>query len=259
MRGLPGLATESLGRFYLHLDTVGSTNDYLKENAHLLPHGAAVTASRQTMGKGRMGKTWNGERDRGLALSVLLHHWKPQELSLLPLLAGIAVCRGIRRLCGAQCGVKWSNDILLEDRKLCGILCESQIQPSGDGFAVVGMGVNLLQTGEEFSRLGLVYATSLFLATKKSYAAADAAAAILNQLEPLLEQFSASGFAPLRAEYRSLCVTLGRQVRVVCQGGEQVGAALDIADDGSLLCNIGGKILPISAGEASVRGLYGYA
>lgn len=257
MSSLPGLRTRCLGQHYHHFPTLDSTNTYLKENAGGLPHGAAVTASLQTAGKGRLGKSWSARRDTSLALSVLLHGRQPGEMAVLPLLAGLAVCRGVEAAAGAVCALKWSNDVLLGERKLCGILCESRI--AGDrSFAVVGMGVNLTQSKEDFSHLGLVYATSLLMATGKSPEGPLLAAEILAALEEILEEYDRDGFGALREAYRSRCVTLGKRVRVTLDGAEQEGTAVDIAPDGALLCTIAGVLRPVSAGETSVRGLYGY-
>lgn len=260
MSGLPGLSTRVLGREWRHFASLPNTNDYCKQHADRLPHGTAVTAAAQTAGKGRLGRRWDSRPGDGLALSVLLHHWQPQGMGLLPLLAGLAVSEALDSLCGLRTGLKWSNDVLADDRKLCGILCESRIGSPG-GFAVVGIGVNLTHTSADFARLGLVYATSLRMATDKLFAFDAVAGAILNRLEPLLEQYRTEGFAPLRERYRQRCVTLNRPVRVVADGAERTGLAVDIGPDGALLCRLDGRedLTPIHAGEASVRGLYGYA
>lgn len=255
---MTGLATSWLGRHYQHLAEVDSTNDYLKERADSLPHGAVVTADLQTKGRGRRGKSWVALPGQSLAMTALLHHWKLEEMGRLPLIAGLAVAEGLEQLCGISCQIKWSNDVLLGGQKLCGILCESRIARH-QGFAVVGIGINLRQQQQELHDLGLVYAVSLFSVTGKYFGAEDVAAAVLNQLELLLEQYSAEGFGPILALYRRRCVTLGQTVRVLWEDREQLGTALDIGEDGSLLCNIDGKVRSVVAGEASVRGIYGYS
>lgn len=255
--GLPGLGTRWLGRRWEHLEQVDSTNDECKRRSGELPQGAAVTASLQTAGKGRLGKQWNVQAGSGLALSFLLRGGRVEEMGQIPLLAGLAVCRALEDHCGVSCGLKWSNDVLCSGKKLCGILCESRLDGL-ENTVVVGIGVNLLQTAEQLESLGLVYATSLLLATGKRWEAPPLAAAILNTFEPLWEQFRAEGFEPIRLAYRERCVTLGKEVRVLYRGEEKQGVALEIGPDGSLLCRIDGAIRPVLAGEASVRGLYGY-
>lgn len=250
------LDTVWLGKKQEYFDELDSTNLYLKEHAEKLPHGAAVIAKRQTQGRGRLGRSWKQGGD-SLALSVLLHGVNAEKLLALPLAVGVAVASALEKLCGIQPSLKWSNDVLCEGRKLCGILCESRI--AGDkAFTVLGMGVNLSGSRKDFELLNLVYATSLELATGKSFGNFEVAAKICNELEPVLEKFEKNGFGCIREEYKRYCVTLGREVRVVCDGGERQGRAVDIGDDGSLICEIGGETVSIHAGEASVRGIYGY-
>jgi BirA family biotin operon repressor/biotin-[acetyl-CoA-carboxylase] ligase len=257
LKQLAGLTTESLGRNYIRFDSIGSTNDYLKENADTLPHGTVATAAVQTGGKGRLGKSWQDAPGDCLALSVLLRGFLPSELSLLPLVTGVAVAYALEEACGVTCGLKWSNDVLLGEKKVSGILCESRM--AGDGsFAVAGIGINLRQTWEDFSRLGLSYAASLYSVTGKLPEEEKTAVSVLNHLERCLSLYKADGFAALLPRYRALCVNLGRGVRVTLHGAEREGVAIDVAPDGALLCEIDGVIHAINAGESSVRGIYGY-
>jgi len=262
MSALPGLTTRCLGRSFVHLDEVDSTNNYCKDNAATLPHGAVVLADFQTGGKGRLGKSWSNPRGHTLSFSILLkENIRLEDMTLLPLLAGLGVCRGLDSLCGLEFAIKWSNDVLCQGKKVCGILCESRISAAGSELsAVIGIGVNLLQTCEDFAQLDLVYANSLFLATGRSYLPEQAASAVLNELEPVLDSFIAGGFQPLREAYKARCITLGRQVLIRQNEVEQEVFARDIAPDGSLLCTMAdGKTQKINAGETSVRGIYGYA
>lgn len=253
-----GLHTKILGQYHLHLEEVDSTNNYCKTHADHLPHGAVITAARQTAGKGRLGRQWADIPDAGLALSVLLHDMPPQKMSLLPLLTGLAVSEGLETLTGLRFPIKWSNDVLTGDKKLCGILCESRLSGSS-GFAVIGIGVNLMQSAEDLARYGLVYASSLLLATGRCFSREETAAAILNQLEPVLAQFVVEGFSgELLERYTQRCITLGRTVRILHSGEEQTAFAAAIAPDGALICEVNEKKFRVLAGEASVRGLYGY-
>jgi len=258
---LPRLNTLRLGRSFVFLDEVDSTNNYCKEHAVSLPHGTAVMAAHQYAGKGRVGRAWQHDKEAALAFSLLLNEGvRLEDMPRLPLLAGVAVCLGLQDLCGKAFTLKWSNDVLYGSEKICGILCESRITPSAPNpFAVVGMGVNLTQQREDFARLDLVYATSLYIATGKKYAAGEAATAILNAMEPLWDRFCATGFSAILDQYKSLCVTLGREVRVLRGNRETLAVAEDIGPDGSLICKLpdGGRF-PVNAGEASVRGLLGY-
>lgn len=254
--GLEALRTIWLGRRFLYLEEVDSTNDYLKRVGAGLPHGTVVIAGRQSAGKGRMGRSWSDGGGGCLSMSFLLQDLPTGRMPLLPLVCGLGVKRGVEKVSGLAASIKWSNDVLLGGGKICGILCESRL--GKENFAIAGMGINLNQTREDFKTATLDYAESLFLATQKKYDKLKVASAILNEMEPVYEKFLQQGFESLLEEYKSSCVTLGKHVRVIIDGKSREGEALDILADGSLLCLIDGEKLPIRAGEASVRGLYGY-
>lgn len=251
------LKTAWLGKTFLCFDELDSTNMYLKQHAAELPHGSAVIAKRQTAGRGRLGRSWQDGKD-SLALSVLLHRQDVGRLSLLPLVAGVAVASALEALTGEAFKLKWSNDVLYEDKKISGILGESRISKDG-AFAVIGMGANLKQSRRDLDGLGLVYATSLQLATGKIFEVLPVAYEICGKLEPLLEELQENGFASIRESYKKYCATLGQKVRVITGDAEQTGTAVDIAEDGGLVFETGGELVTVRAGEASVRGLYGYA
>jgi len=255
MQTLPDLTTKALGHTLVHLEQVDSTNKYARLAAHTLPDLAVVLADSQTQGKGRAGRSWESAPGDGLYMSVLLKQLPPEHLSRLPLTAALGVCAGLGQLCGKRFDIKWPNDVLFEGGKLCGVLCESQLNAQSS-VATLGIGVNLRQTREALDGLGLVYATSLFLATNKHFSAKMVAAAICNALETALERISRP---VLWEEYRQRCVTLGKQVKILRAGSETPARAVDIAPDGSLLCEIDGQVVPVSAGDVSVRGLGGYS
>ena len=255
---LSGLSTQSIGRDILWLEEVDSTNHYAKENAGELRHHTLVMTGRQTTGRGRMGRSWSFDDGKSLAMSLLLKDFPLEQLTRLPLLFAVGVRQGLSRLCGLEFGIKWSNDILWEGKKVCGILCESRSAP-GSSIAVGGIGANIAQTRKELDNHDLLYASSLFLATNKLFSMEEVAAAICNELEKAFRALEDQGFDAVLSQYRSHCVTLGKRVQITLDGREQEGMALDIAPDGSLLCNIDGKIRSINAGEASVRGMMGYA
>ena len=257
MHSLPSLTTRHLGRTLVYLEEVDSTNNYLKNQTTRLAHGAVALARRQTGGRGRLGRQWVDTNACALPFSVLLRDWPQRHLTALPFVAGMAVCRGLEALCGQTFALKWSNDVLWERKKICGILCESRVAGTHTD-AIVGIGVNVRHTAEDFQSLNLVYATSLFLATVKYFEMSTICAAILNEMEPLLDICSENGFPALREEYKKRCVNLGRQVQITRGGTQQRGVCLDVAEDGSLVCDIGGKTVSIFAGEASVRGLWDY-
>lgn len=255
--GIKGLHTEHLGQRFLWFERLGSTNDYLKEHGETLPDGTVVAAAEQVAGKGRRGNQWTVPRGESVSMSALFHNLGEQMLPLLPLVCGLAAAKGLSGLTGQKARIKWPNDVVINQKKLVGILCES-VLGTGNSLAVCGIGINVLQKQAYFDEAGLPYATSLYLQTQVLYSLDEAAAAVLNQLEPLMELLRQKGFSALREEYEQFSATLGRPVRILQDGEQKEGVALGIGEDGSLLCNIGGALVPVRSGEASVRGLYGY-
>lgn len=263
---------ERIGTNLIWLTEVDSTNTYLKERMDdpALPHGTAVYTDCQKAGKGRRGNRWGGDDPNvmnrpgaSLALSFLLRGTSVEDMGILPLLAAIAVCRGLKELHPVlEFGIKWPNDIICRGKKLCGVLCESRITPKGAVGAICGIGVNLTQTQEELDTVGLPHAISLGIALggqeKGQNAPEPTACAILDAFDKVYEKYHREGAENLLLEYRKRCVTLGKEVRIIQNRETQEGVALDITPLGELVCSIEGKIQVIRSGEASVRGLYGY-
>jgi len=258
MQALEKLTTASLGRSFIYLDEVDSTNTYLKNNGESLPHGCTVIAKYQSAGKGRQGRVWNDtDCESSLKMSFLLKSIAMPQLNILPLVCGLAAANAIMRLCDKECMIKWPNDIVMGGKKIAGILCESRI--SSDGiFAVCGIGVNLLQTSIYFENENLPYASSVFAECGKVLSIFDTASYILNEFEILYNIFLSGGFEALREQYKSRCITIGRDVKVIYENSILCGKAVDINSGGELMCEVDGRLMNIIANEASVRGLYGY-
>jgi BirA family transcriptional regulator, biotin operon repressor / biotin---[acetyl-CoA-carboxylase] ligase len=249
------------GRFWTSIEVVavtGSTNaDLLRRGG---PEGQVLVAESQTAGRGRMGRSWVSEPGASLTFSVLLRPVAvpPARRGWLPLLTGVAVASAVRDVSGVPATLKWPNDVLAGPRKLAGILAEQ----SGDA-VVVGIGLNVATPAEVLpASPGGLGATSL-LAAGASVSREAVLAGILRELAARYLAFRADPDAArggLLAEYRSLCATLGRTVRVELPGnGVLVGVAADIDADGRLLIAEGGGGLPVpvSAGDViHVRSLW---
>lgn len=254
---LKNLQTKKLGQHFLYFDSLGSTNDYLKEHGQELPDGTAVVAASQTAGKGRLGRSWQMRPGDTLALSVLFRPALMKDAKIMPILCGIATARAIHSLCGADVRIKWPNDLVIGTKKVTGILCESRFS-GNQGFLVCGIGVNTHAPEEYYQACGLPYAGSVLMCTGISLSHEELAGRILEELEKIYEQYKLYGVRSLVEEYAALCINLGREVRVVCREGEVTGRAVGIHEDGSLEVATGNGTILVSSGEASVRGLYGY-
>ena len=234
----------------IQLAETDSTNTWLKQHRAELSHGTAVTALRQTAGRGRMGNEWLDDEGM-LPLSVLLRD--PPQPQFITLAVSLAVCSAIEPLIGERLGIKWPNDIILREHKLCGILCESAA--NGDGIDIIcGVGVNISQSADFFCRSGIPHGGSLSSVLGVSADRERLAAAIADGIL----RFSQADFAELFEDYRSRSVTVGREVKLISPTGERTAFAEDIAEDGQLICRDGEQRFKVNSGEVSVRGLLGY-
>ena len=215
--------------------------------------GLLVVTDHQTAGRGRLDRTWVTPAGVALTFSLLL---APDEVPVarwpwLPLLAGVSVARAVRRVAGADATLKWPNDVLVDDRKLTGILVERVEGPRGAS-AVVGIGVNVLQTREE---LPVDTATSLAIVTGGPVDRVGLLAAVAEELGRCYDPWCAAAgdahASGLLAAYTGLCATLGQPVRVELPRGEVLrGEATGIDDDGRLL--VDGPAGPVALGAGDV-------
>lgn len=241
----------------LLLEETLSTNAFLKAHSQL-PHGSVVIANRQSGGRGRLGRQF-ASPEGGLYLSLLLRPPAPVEgLLHLTAMAAVAVRRGIADHCGLAPDIKWINDLLWQSKKLCGILAEA-VYPDEKPRLILGIGINCNTAREAFPEELRDTACSLCQILGRETDPNALAACILRRLYEM-EQGLFSQKADWLEEYASACVTLGKQVRVLDPAGAYEGEAVGIDKNGGLLVKKSdGATARISAGEVSVRGLYGYS
>jgi BirA family biotin operon repressor/biotin-[acetyl-CoA-carboxylase] ligase len=248
------------------LASTGSTNaDLLARAAAGAPEGLVLAAEEQTAGRGRLGRSWVSPPRAALTFSLLVRPEtiKPARRGWLPLLTGVAVASAVRAVTGVEARLKWPNDVLAGPAKLAGILAEA----AGDAI-VIGIGLNVStepgelpppgpNPGAQEAPGGALPATSL-----RVLAAAGPAgdrepllAAMLAAFERWYQAWRQAGGDPdrcgLRAEYTSLCATIGREVRVELPGGQLLsGLAAGVDPEGRLLVRVSsGAEVPVAAGD----------
>lgn len=265
MKGLilSQVSAECPWRDTLHwFDTIDSTNTQAKALARQgAPHGTVLIAGQQTVGRGRMGRSFCSPEGMGVYLSVILRpQCPPDKLMHLTCAAGVAMCDAVTHAAGFTPGIKWINDLVYEKRKLGGILTELAVDPATGltDYAIVGIGINCRQRAEDFPSEIRNIAASLSMFAGKEVDCAALAAAMVDALWQMdLRLFS--GKADLMDRYRKLCVTLGQPVCVHRAEARSYGIAVDLDDDGGLTVDFAdGTRQTVNSGEVSVRGLYGY-
>ena len=237
------------------LDTVDSTNTHAKQLAGQgAPHGTVVLANRQTGGRGRLGRQFSSPAGLGIYCSVVLRYSVPPErlLLLTPVMAE-AARRAVVQATGLQPSIKWINDLVLEGRKLCGILTEL-----GAGFVVVGIGINCSQQTADFPPELRGTAISLSQALAKPVDRDAVAAELIRQVQMAADGFLADP-ACWMLDYRHHCLTIGKDVQLIRGDTIRYAHVDDMDETGALLVTLpDGTKETVFSGEVSVRGLYGY-
>ena len=241
----------------LYFDSIDSTNTYLKKQAILgAPHGTAAIADCQTLGRGRLGRSFQSPSGCGIYLSVLLRpSCPPQDLMHLTCAAAEAMCDAVETTTGLRPGIKWTNDLVVGNRKIAGILTENGLNAQGlVDYAIIGTGINCSQQPEDFPPELRSTAGSLAMALGRSVDRPELAA--FARMDAALY----SGKERMLSRYRQDCITLGKEVSLVRGAEIRHGTALDIGPQGDLIVRFRdtGEVAPVSSGEVSVRGLYGY-
>lgn len=238
------------------VDRTGSTNADLAERARQgAPSGSVLVTDFQEAGRGRQGRTWVAPRGSGVALSVLLRPRgvEPSRWTWLPLLTGLAVVEGVRRAADVPAVLKWPNDVLVGERKLCGILAERVETPTGPA-CVVGLGLNVWLSAEE---LPVPTATSLaLLAAEREPGSRPPSrnaliATVLAALALLVDRWEDLDDDSLfAASYVRRCATIGRRVQVLLADQLQVEGVAEAVDDaGRLLVRTPEGLRAFSAGD----------
>ncbi|MBR3824426.1 MAG: biotin--[Lachnospiraceae bacterium] len=248
------------GKKLIHEAVMDSTNEAAKrDGAAGADHGTVYRADVQSAGKGRRGRSWYSHEESNLYFSILLRPAiSPDKASMLTLVMAYAVAGAIREYAGLSAQIKWPNDIVVNSKKVCGILCEMKLDGTRLDYCVAGVGVNVGK--QEFAEEIRSMATSLEEQLGGPIDREGLLLAILDRFERGYEEFlHCEDLRFLREEYNGWLVNQNRQVRVLEPQGEYEGVAKGITPTGELLVECrDGQVQKVYAGEVSVRGLYGY-
>lgn len=249
-----GLKTKWLGRNIDYQEEVESTNFRAKKLAVAKTlDGTLVISEEQNKGKGRRGKYWFSPPQRGIYFSLIL---RPSlDISKAPpitMLAAVAMAMAIKEACGLEVGIKWPNDILFKEKKLCGILTEMSAEIDKIHFLIVGIGLNI--NGLEFPEDLEDIATSLEKELGKKFSRVALLQEFLCKFELMYEYWLKNGFADILEKWKKLCISLNCKVKIISFDKTLEGFAEDVDKDGSLLLRLNnGEIEKIISGEVSLR------
>lgn len=254
------LETEWLGRPIIYADEADSTNTWLKRLAEEgAAEGTVTVADFQNHGKGRRGKMWQAPQGTTIAMTILLRpDLLPEQASMLTIVMGLSVAQAIRETTELDACIKWPNDVVLSNKKLCGILTEMSTQVTDIDYVISGVGINVntLEFPDELKKI----ATSLAIESGQLVRRAPLAAAVLKSFEKNYDKFmDTRDLTGIILDYNELLINQGKQIRVIQSKDSYVGTSHGINNKGELLVEKEDhSITTVFAGEVSVRGLYGY-
>lgn len=235
----------------------GSTNDDLKALAEQgAPGGTVVFSERQLQGRGRRGRTWFATPGDALQFSLLLRPpLPPGQGTLIPLLAAAGVHRAFHRLGVQGSGIKWPNDVLLNGKKVCGILCEMSVSLEGIDYALLGMGLNVATPAEAFPEELRPLACSLASSTGADWDRTQVWVTVLQEIEALVHPLWAGDVTAVLDAWREGAVTPGQTVDLTRADGAVVsGLALGVTGEGALRLRMAdGTEQVFHSGEVSLR------
>lgn len=236
------------------VESTTSTNDLGKQLAAKgAEDGLVVLAEEQTHGRGRMARTWVGEKGQTLMFSLVLRPpIRPTDAAKIPLIAGLALSRAVEQQTGLDARVKWPNDVLIGNRKLCGVLTEMTAEWDRVEFIVCGIGINVNQRAfpKEIENI----ATSLYLQTGQEQARGHLLLAFLTEFFMYYDMWVKRGdFTKIVTAYTKRSMLLGEEVVIDLYGKKMAGTCIGFDRDGCLVIERDGKRKRIVAGDISVR------
>ena len=250
------LATKIFGHSIHYLEEVASTQDEARRLAESgAAEGTLVVAEAQVAGRGRRGRHWISPPRTGIYLSLILRpHLEPFNIAQIPIVAGVGVCESIAEITDLQPGLKWPNDVLVEGKKVAGILAEMNAEPERIHYVILGIGINVNTPTSAFPDNLQPSALSLADAGGRLVSRRILVQTLLQKLEALYDDFKRTGFQPLRERCRRWDKTIRSLVEIQDASGSFVGHALDIDEDGALLVKDGeGRIRRVLAGDVTLR------
>lgn len=243
------------GREIVFYDEIDSTQRPAKEAARLgAPNGCVWTADLQTAGRGRRGRSWQSVRGRDLEFSVILRpRVEARSAPLASLALALAVASAVASFDISGVSLKWPNDVLIDERKVCGIICECAADVRALDWIVAGIGINVSRREDELpaSEPDRPRATSMYIARScRELSRCDVLARALTAIDAEMARLeSDEGRADIIERYIKQCSTIGRRVAIITQGERVDATASGIAQSGALIADVGGSLREYDAAD----------
>ena len=253
------LDTQYIGKEIINLPIIDSTNCYAKLVAFSKEEGTIITAEQQISGKGRLGRNWTSPESTGIYMSIILKpNLDPTKVSKLTLIGAAAVCKGLTDI-GLESQIKWPNDIVINGKKVCGILTEMNCELNMINYIIMGIGINVNLEEVDIPADLKDKATSLKIVKGETVNRKELLGLILNHFERLYDDFKDKEDL---IETINICkensALLGKEIQIIQNGSIRIGEAIDINKDGELVVKFEEGLEKIISGEVSIRGLNNY-
>ena len=250
---IPKLNTRIFGQKEIyHYDVIDSTNIRARELAEKgAAEGTLVIAESQTAGRGRRGRTWVSPQNDGIYLSLIAHPWlSPVEAPQLTLLTAVALANAIMNKTDLVIQIKWPNDLLIEGRKLSGILTELRTEGDRVAYVIIGIGINVNTTAGDLSVVTDQKVTSIAVETGAKASRLELLQAFLEEFEHQYTLLGTHGFGPILERWKILSDIVGKMVRVDEAGWTLKGRVLDVEQTGVLVVKCeSGEVKRIFSGD----------
>ncbi|HEX2897298.1 MAG TPA: biotin--[acetyl-CoA-carboxylase] ligase [candidate division Zixibacteria bacterium] len=248
------LKTKLIGKVIHSFNTVKSTNDIAHQLAEKgAVEGTIITAEKQTLGKGRLGRSWHSPEKMGIYVSIILRpKFSPDKAPGLSIMSALAVAETLISNNIKNVQIKWPNDILINGRKVLGVLTELSAEKNRINYVIVGIGINVRQSENDFPPNIRALATSVKRETGQEILRVELFKQLLVNFEKEYALYKKSQLAKSLARIRKISSLLKQEVALKWNGAVVTGMALDIDPTGSLLIQSGENRLTISSGEVTV-------
>ena len=254
------LNTKYTGGKIYYYDSIDSTNKMAKEIAHKEEEGTVIVSEEQIEGRGRLGRPWESPKEKGIYFSIILKpQVHPTKVAKLTLVGAAAVQLALEEM-GINSKIKWPNDILINGKKVCGILTEMSSELNMINYVVMGIGINVNLDNNQIPEDLHDKATSLKIESKNEVNRKKLLASILNNFESFYMPFKEDGEITEAIEVcRKNSAVIGKEIQVINGQNKRLCRVLDINNDGELVVEFNdGRIESIFSGEISIRGVDGY-
>lgn len=249
------ISTKYIGRKIYTFKNIDSTNLEAKRNINnQIPHGSVFITASQSNGKGRNNNLWFNYPNQQILMSIVLEKRHLKSSNFLTLLVGLSICKYLRNLTNKLFYIKWPNDIIINNKKICGILTEAVTVNNTTHF-IVGIGINIFQN--KFDYEISKKATSLVLEKFDHYNINNIICEILFYVEKEIENFFNNNPQDFILHYKQLCINIGQHVKTKYKGILTDGVCVNLNNKGELVVAlISGEILEINSGNVIVQDIY---